>query len=208
MAFMLREVLRRPGYPAAAFTGLLFMCVGIGLNLMANAYATERASNYVEDIILSNTPALNVDEVFVYGTFIMILFIAAVFLYLPEYIPFAAASLGVFYLIRTCFVTLTHLGPFPDRVALDLGNFLQKLMGGNDMFFSGHTGSPFLLALIFWSVTPLRYAFLAWSVLFAVVVLLGHLHYTIDVLSAFFITYTIFHICEYLFSAYRRFITT
>ena len=45
----------------------------------------------------------------------------------------------------------------------------------------------------------LRYLFLAWSVFFGIVVLLGHLHYTIDVLSAFFITYGIVDIAKWLF---------
>jgi len=41
--------------------------------------------------------------------------------------------------------------------------------------------------------------FLGFSVLFAVVVLLGHLHYSIDVMSAYFITFSIFNICKFLF---------
>jgi membrane-associated phospholipid phosphatase len=34
---------------------------------------------------------------------------------------------------------------------------------------------------------------------FAIVVLLGHLHYSIDVLSAYFITFSVFHLCTFLF---------
>jgi membrane-associated phospholipid phosphatase len=50
-----------------------------------------------------------------------------------------------------------------------------------------------------WDNKFLRFTFLSFSFLFAVVVLLGHIHYSIDVLSAFFITYGIFHICQFLF---------
>jgi len=65
---------------------------------------------------------------------------------------------------------------------------------------------PFLLALMFWNNKVLRYVFLGFSILFAVVVLLGHLHYSIDVLSAFFITYTIFDICKFIFKKDRQII--
>ncbi len=187
---------------AVMVAGVLLF-VGSTLNVIANVYATHSASNSVTDIVLSNTRAYNVDNFFVYGTFVLTLFTLLVVLLRPNYFPFVGASLGLFYCIRTCFVSLTHIGPFPDRAVLDLGSFMQKVLGGGDMFFSGHTGAPFLLALIFWSVPALRYIFLAWSGFFAVVVLLGHLHYTIDVAAAFFITFTIFHIAEFLFPAYR-----
>ena len=39
---------------------------------------------------------------------------------------------------------------------------------------------------------------------FGVVVLLGHLHYTIDVASAFFITYSIYHIAEWAFGKSKK----
>ncbi len=38
--------------------------------------------------------------------------------------------------------------------------------------------------------------FLDFSIVFAVVVLLGHLHYSIDVASAYFITFSIFSLAK------------
>ena len=84
-------------------------------------------------------------------------------------------------------------------LSFDNGNFLNKFTFGGDLFFSGHTGLPFLMALIFWNNKYLRYSFFALSFIFAATVLLGHLHYSIDVLAAFFITYTIFHIAIFIF---------
>ena len=81
---------------------------------------------------------------------------------------------------------------------------MEKFAFGGDLFFSGHTGLPFLMALIFWDNKYLRWIFILTSVMFATVVLLAHLHYSIDVLSAFFITYTIFHIALFLFKKDRR----
>ena len=98
---------------------------------------------------------------------------------------------------------LIPLLPAPDMIDLK-DPFTDNVIGfngqvRNDLFFSGHTGIPFLMALMFWNYKPLRYTFLCFSLFFAVVVLLGHLHYSIDVLAAFFITYAIFDICKFFF---------
>jgi hypothetical protein len=65
---------------------------------------------------------------------------------------------------------------------------------GSDQFFSGHTGMPFLGALCFWHMQQWRYFYVAVTVFFGAVVLLGHYHYSIDVLAARFITHGIFQI--------------
>ncbi|QQG37973.1 MAG: hypothetical protein HYS26_00215 [Candidatus Kaiserbacteria bacterium] len=200
-----RQSLSSPPFRRAFAFSLAALIFGIIVNFFAGTYATYRASNYVEDIVLSNTPVFQVDDLFVLGTFVLVAFVAALAFARPHWVPFTAASLGVFYTVRAIFISLTHLGPFPDRVQLDWGSVVTSFIGGNDLFFSGHTGAPFLLALIFWRERLLRYFFLAWSVFFAVIVLLGHVHYSIDVLSAYFITYTIFHICERLFRRYREY---
>ena len=167
----------------------------------AVGYATERASNSVTDIILSNTPALDVDNLFVYGTFSFITLGAVLLIAHPKRIPFALHTIALFYFIRAAFISLTHLGPFPESAidSFDFGSLVGRMFLGGDLFFSGHTGLAFLMALIFWRERNIRYLFLGASVYFGVIVLLGHLHYSIDVASAFFITYGIFHIAEWLF---------
>jgi len=169
----------------------------------AEVYATESQSNAVTDIVLSNIPAMNVDGIFVYGGAIFILFCAALLLYNPEKIPFTLKSVALFVVIRSLFVSLTHIGPFPTEGIIDSPHFMRMFTTGADLFFSGHTGLPFLMALIFWDDKLLRVFFIACSLFFGAVVLLGHIHYTIDVFAAFFITYTIYHIARFLFKTDR-----
>lgn len=174
------------------------------INYYAGTYATEVASNSVTDIVLSNTPVFNVEGVFVYGSLVLALYVAGLLLTHPKRIPFTLHSLTLFVLIRSAFISLTHIAPYPSQISLDLGAVASKFIFGGDLFFSGHTGIPFLMALIFWEEKHLRYLFLSWSFVFGTTALLGHLHYTIDVLSAFFITYTIFCIAERIFKEERK----
>jgi hypothetical protein len=184
---------------------LLAFFLALGINDYATGYATERASNTVTDLILSNTPVFDVSAYFVYGAALLIVFILFVLLLNPNQIPFTLYSLAIFYVTRGVFISLTHLGPFPYHTPVEfstnLGQFLSRIFfGGGDLFFSAHTGAPFLMALIFWRQPLLRYIFLWWSAFFAVVVLLGHIHYSIDVASAFFISFGIYHLTLWLFS--------
>ena len=91
------------------------------------------------------------------------------------------------------------MGPPANEMFFDPGDISKKLTSGGDLFFSSHTGLPFLAALLFWEHKIYRYIFLALSLIFGAVVLLGHLHYSIDVFSAFFITYGIYHISRTFF---------
>jgi hypothetical protein len=162
-------------------------------NFYAGIYATERASNSVTDIILSNIPVFDVDSLFVYGTIGFVFFAVVLLIQHPKCFPFVFYSLALFFMCRGVFVTLTHVGPFPEMTTGDFSPFTNKLFFGDDFFFSGHTGTPYLFALMFWHKPLLRYAFLAWTAFFALVVLLGHLHYSIDVLGAIFVAYAIYH---------------
>lgn len=189
-------------------TAVLMLIGALAINFYAASYATFQASNHVTDLVLSNIPVFRVTFFFIYGSIYLSLLIAALCLIEPKRIPFVVKSLALFILIRSAFITLTHLGPFPERLLIEEAGIAWRFLGdrlfftffaGNDFFFSGHTGIPFLMAFIFWDNRFLRIFFFVASVLFGAVVLMAHLHYTIDVLSAFFISYTIYVIATKAF---------
>ncbi len=193
----------------AFITSLVFLSGAMIIQLFAGAYATERASGFVGDIILSNIPVVNVDMFFVYGPILFWLIISVFCLHRPSKIPFWLKTVSLFILVRSAFITLTHIGPFPDHIAIDFFSISSNINfflfnSGADLFFSGHTGLPFLSALIFWNNRPMRIFCLLSALFFGVIVLLGHLHYSIDVMSAFFITYTIYNIAVKLFPADKK----
>jgi len=193
------EKIKNKDFIKSVIVSFIFLFISMVINFYAGTYATERASLPVTDIILSNVRVFDVDAIFNYAPIFLIIFVTIISLYEPKRIPFVVKSVALFTTVRSVFISLTHIGPFPIQAAIESGNIINKITFGGDLFFSGHTGIPFLLALIFWQNKNLRYFFLIYSVFMGTVVLLGHYHYSIDVLAAFFITYTIFHISSYLF---------
>jgi len=186
-------------FSGSAIIAFLLLGASLCINYYANIYTTNHAGNYVADIILDNIPVVNVDAVFFEGFAALWLFIILLLVREPKQIPFVIKSIAIFILIRSVFITLTHLGMPPlhsyFHSYLDDDSSFTFFTSGNDMFFSSHTGLPFLMALIYWENKRLRYFFIGASLIFGASVLLGHLHYSIDVFAAYFITYSIFHIC-------------
>ncbi len=186
-------------YLWALFSGSVMLIAALYVNFYASIYATTSASNSVTDIILSNVRVYDVDTLFIYGTLIFWYFFSFLCFIYPQRVPYLFKSISLFVLIRAVFISLTHIAPFATTVVITPVAIVNKFTFGADLFFSGHTGLPFLLALIFWKHKTLRVFFLFSSVFFAIVVLLGHIHYSIDVFAAFFITYTIHKLTTVLF---------
>jgi hypothetical protein len=108
----------------------------------------------------------------------------------------------VFLALRSVFVAVTHLGIYPGQIVPDPGFFDQLYLAfglETGYFFSAHTGLPIFMALIFWDEKIWRVLYLAISIVFGISVLLAHVHYSIDVLAAPFMTYSIFMLSKYLF---------
>ncbi len=193
-----RSCFREKGFASSLALSFLLLFVGIVVTWFAIVYATDHSSNSVTDIILSNIPVFDVDGIFVYGPVIYWVIVSFYLLSHPKKIPFSLKTIGIFLLIRSAFISMTHIGPFIPNYTTS-GGILGVFTTGNDLFFSSHTGLPFLVALVLWKDKYIRYFSLAASVFFGVIVLLAHLHYTIDVFGAFFITFSIFSIAKVFF---------
>ena len=184
----------------SSFIGAALLAGSLFINYYVGVYATKQASNAVTDILLSNIPTFDVDFFVVGGAFIFVGFITALCIYEPKYIPFILKSVALFIVVRAIFVSMTHIGPYPDREIINTNKVVDKFVVGGELFFSGHTGLPFLFAMAFWPNKILRGTFIALTLIAATTVILGHVHYTIDVFSAPFISYGIFHIGRKIFN--------
>ena len=181
--------------------GLILMMASLFVNDYAQVYAASSANNTENDIILDNIPTIDVHLIYSEGAIIFVIILLMVLLLEPKYIPFTLKSLAVFIIIRSFFMILTHLAPPTGQIYIDPTDYVQKLSHGDDLFFSGHTGLPFLMTIIFWHKKYLKYFFLLCTLIGGTAVILGHLHYSIDVFSALFISFGIFYIAKFLFSA-------
>ena len=65
-----------------------------------------------------------------------------------------------------------------------------------DLFFSGHVATTFLVVLYVWPHKPMRRLALIAHAAVTLSVFLSHLHYTIDVIGAYAITFTFFVLLE------------
>ena len=179
--------------------GLFFLGVAFFTNFYANSYLTKIVGTQTKDIILDNLPVIDVHLIFSEGALLFIFVLLGMLLYEPKFMPFTLKSIAIFFIIRSFFLILTHMAPPAQEIFINRSDYFTRLSSGFDLFFSAHTGLPFLLAFIFWDKKASRYFFITCSIIGGITVLLGHIHYSIDVFSALFISFGIFHICKNIF---------
>lgn len=185
--------------------GLGLLLVSLAADLAANIYIlSQRGSGIVSDLLLDRLPILRLDDIYLEGFAAFLVLTLLIGLHRPQRLPFMLKAISLFYFVRSFFMILTHLSmPLSSAQFLSYTSndgLMRFFSSGNDLFFSGHTGLPFLLALLFWKEKPLRYIFLTASVIFGLAMLLAHVHYSIDVFGAFFITYAIYDLAVWLFT--------
>jgi len=194
-----------PGHKRSFYLGLLLMVLALVIQISAGHYSSSMSAGagYESDIFLNNLPVINLGFIIVGGA---ILFWALSFFLLaikPRYLLFGVKAIALFIIFRAFFINLTNEGIYPGGALPTVHNsgfgFYHLFTYKGNLFFSGHTGFPFLMALIFWNRTFWRRFFIAATVVFGASVLLAHVHYSIDVFAAPFIVYGIFAIGAKLF---------
>jgi hypothetical protein len=171
-------------------------------NLYELEYSIRPTSTYVGDILLDNLPVVHLNFVIIEGALLGLVLGGLFLLRRPRYILFTLKAFALLIASRAFFISLTHVGIYPGSIRPEVGIFdgiYSYLNLQTGFFFSGHTAVPFLMALIFWKERRARMVFLTISLVFAVAVLLAHVHYSIDVFAAPFMTYGVFVIAKNLF---------
>jgi hypothetical protein len=163
--------------------------IALAADYYCGSYVTVTPGAKVPDLILDQVPAVDLSFLFVYGymVLLMILFLYPTF-FRVRMLHVVAIQFSVLLTLRSVFMIFTHLETPAGSVAVSFPWFFENLYFENDMFFSGHTAMPFLGFYVF-RHSPLRYVFLIGAIVMGIVVLAMHLHYSIDVFAAFFMTY-------------------
>ncbi len=154
-------------------------------------WVERRPGVVLPDAVLAVIPPRDVTWVTFALVYAGILTAVAVLLPYPRRLLLGLQAYTVMVLLRMAVMSVTPLDPPPGMVPLQ-DPFVQILGTGHvltrDLFFSGHTSTLFLLALM----APGRVArafFLACTAAVAACVLWQHVHYTVDVLVAPFFAF-------------------
>ncbi len=186
------------------FLSVFLLVLAVVINYNAGKYTSRVGSAIVNDFVLDNIAPVDLTFIFVYG---WMLIVAALFAY-PLFfkvhkIHEVISHFSLLIIVRSFFITLTHLKTPLDAIGVSFPGALSLLAFQNDLFFSGHTAVPFLGFLLF-KGEKIRMFFLLGSIILAVTVLLMHQHYAIDVLSAYFITFGTYKMGKILFASMEK----
>jgi hypothetical protein len=187
------------------YQGIALLAVAIIIQVFAGQYSARVSvgANSVHDILLDNLPIVNLDFMIVGGAIALWILACWLLVTKPRYLIFGIKAIALFIISRAFFFSLTHVGSYPRGIPPGPDNlgwgFYKLLTFQGNFFYSGHTGFPVLMALIFWDDDFWRPFFLVMAVLFGASVLLAHVHYSIDVFAAPFIVYGVYKICERFF---------
>lgn len=163
-------------------------------------YIEKRDGVYLHDLILQAIPPADVSI----PTFLIIWTISGlVIVRMIQNPSFALLMLSSFTLLciaRMVSITMVPLDP-PDGL-IKLNDPLTSMVYGGkdkfmtkDLFFSGHTSNMFLMCLCLPKKTDKYLAFMA-TIAVGILVLVQHVHYTVDVLAAFLFTYIIYRVSK------------
>ncbi len=176
-------------YKYVILLSLIIVAIAAFLDYYSGVYVSTTNVADVPDLILDHIGPVDMSFLFVHGYLILVfaLFLYPLILHI-RMLHIVISQFSLLVILRALFMIFTHLQSPLDAIPIHFPWIFKELSFENDMFFSGHTAIPFLGFLLF-RKSKIRFFFLIGSILMAITVLVMHLHYSIDVFSAYFITY-------------------
>lgn len=163
-------------------------------------YIEQREGAYMHDLILQAIPATDVSL----PTFLIIWGISGLVIVRmikdPGFALLMLSSFTLLCLARIVSITMVPLNP-PDGLIKLKDPLTSMIYGGKDkfitkdLFFSGHTSNMFLMCLCLPKKMD-KYLALIATIIVGILVLVQHVHYTVDVLAAFLFTYLIYRVSK------------
>jgi hypothetical protein len=211
------ELMRTIGLVVGS-TAFRWLCFAVMIWLALHGEA--RPAPRVPDLVIDNVPYVEIVDrwnywfwVIAYGSMGISLLVVS-----PRVFCHFMITGGILSLIRGVCILFTGLGPLRgddvNAVRLEEPGMLwtaffelidptgvlvrrsAHLYLTKDLFFSGHTATLFLVTLYLWRWPRLRWTSMTLHFLVVATIFLGHIHYTIDVIGAWAITFSLFVLRE------------
>jgi len=160
----------------------------------------QRQGVVLHDWVLARIPAHNVSVaifVVIWGMGLLVLYRA---IYKPTIYIMYVWTLIFVCLVRMLSISIIALNPPIGLIPLAdplTGVFYGQKMITKDLFFSGHISTVTLIFLCLEKKTDKIIGFAA-IIILAILLLVQHIHYTIDILAAPIITYAMYRLTRYL----------
>lgn len=187
---------KRPAFRVRSWITFPFLAVMLTALTTFLQWVERRAGVVVPDPVLALFPATDLTWI-IFGLIYGALITALGFLVRdPDRLLLACQSYSLMVVFRIIAMYLLPLDPPAETIPLQ-DPIVQLFGGGNvlmkDLFFSGHTSTLFVLFLT--AGTSIRKAvYLGCTIAVAVLIVVHHSHYTVDVYMAPFVAYTSYRI--------------
>ena len=211
--------LKTRSFWARAAGSLVFRLAAYDAMVFMALWAESRAAPTLPDLVIEAVPFVEAAARYNYVLWLLAYVPIALVLLARDgerFIRYMVSS-GLLALVRGACIVVTGLGPVHGAdshagmtadqrwsaffTLVTPSGFFDTDAGARiyltkDLFFSGHTATTFLLLLYVWRWRTLRLVMLAAHALVVASVFLAHLHYTIDVIGAYAVTFSLFMLRE------------
>ncbi len=172
---------------------ILFFAISAIISILIIDFCEDRKGAVLHDVLLRILPPIDVSNYIFFITYGTIVLTFLSILRYPKLVLKGFQMYALLLLLRALFVWLIPLDP-PEQMVMmpdKIGNFLMNKNNApitKDLFFSGHTSTLFLLFLIAKN-RHLKYSILVLCIVVPILLLLQHIHYSIDIMAAPFFAY-------------------